>query len=62
VVAEGALAPDAALRELAAEAFRRYQAALQAQREGDWARYGEEVRRLGSVLERLQASPPPGPR
>jgi hypothetical protein len=62
VVADRAPPPDAALRELAAEAFRRYQAAIQAQREGDWARYGEEVRRLGSVLERLQASQPPGPR
>ena len=36
-----------------AEARRRYQAALAAQREGDWARYGEEIRRLGELLERL---------
>jgi hypothetical protein len=62
VVAEPPSAPEAGLRELAAEAFRRYQAALQAQREGDWARYGEEIRRLGTVLERLQASQPKGPR
>jgi uncharacterized membrane protein (UPF0182 family) len=62
VATEPAFAPDAGLRELAAEAFRHYQAALQAQRAGDWARYGEEVRRLGIVLERLQASPPPSPR
>jgi uncharacterized membrane protein (UPF0182 family) len=26
---------------------------LQAQREIDWARYGEEMRRLGEALERL---------
>jgi uncharacterized membrane protein (UPF0182 family) len=36
------------------EARRRYEAALQAQRELDWARYGEEMRRLGEVLERLR--------
>jgi uncharacterized membrane protein (UPF0182 family) len=38
---------------LAAEAWRRYQAALQAQRELDWARYGEEMRRLGEVLGQI---------
>jgi hypothetical protein len=27
--------------------------ALQAQREIDWARYGEEFRRLGQLLEQL---------
>jgi uncharacterized membrane protein (UPF0182 family) len=40
-------------RTLIAEAQRHYQAALAAQREGDWARYGEEIRRLGEVLSRL---------
>jgi uncharacterized protein len=30
-----------------------YDSALQAQREGDWARYGEEIRKLGAVLERF---------
>ena len=40
-------------RALIAEAVRRYQAALTAQREGDWARYGEEIRRLGEILRRL---------
>ena len=44
---------DAAFRALAAEARRRYQAALQAQRELDWARYGEEMRRLGELLEQI---------
>jgi uncharacterized membrane protein (UPF0182 family) len=39
--------------ELIAEARRRYQAAIAAQREGDWARYGEELRRLGELLDRL---------
>ncbi|MEO8449656.1 MAG: UPF0182 family protein [Gemmatimonadota bacterium] len=47
---------DAELRTLAAEARRRYQAALDAQRGGDWARYGDEIRQLGEVLERLAAA------
>jgi uncharacterized membrane protein (UPF0182 family) len=38
---------------LATEAWRRYQAALEAQRNLDWARYGEEMRRLGDVLEQI---------
>jgi uncharacterized membrane protein (UPF0182 family) len=38
---------------LVAEARSLYQAALAAQRAGDWARYGEEIRKLGETLERL---------
>jgi uncharacterized protein len=38
---------------LAAQARQHYQRALQAQRDGNWALYGEEIRRLGDVLERL---------
>jgi uncharacterized membrane protein (UPF0182 family) len=38
---------------LAQEAQRRYQAAIQAQRDLDWARYGEEMRRLGAILEEI---------
>jgi hypothetical protein len=41
------------VQALLGEARRRYQAALAAQRDGDWARYGEEIRRLGELLERL---------
>jgi uncharacterized membrane protein (UPF0182 family) len=47
---------DPELSTLAAEARRRYEAALQAQREIDWARYGEEMKRLGEVLEQLGAA------
>jgi hypothetical protein len=46
---------DTAVRALIAEAWRRYQAALEANRQVDWARYGEEFRRLGEALERLEA-------
>ena len=30
-----------------------YERAMQAQRQGDWAKYGEEVRKLGDLLEEL---------
>jgi uncharacterized protein len=41
----------------AAEAQRHYQRALEAQRAGDWARYGEEIRLLGESLRQLNAAP-----
>jgi len=40
------------LQQLVGEARRLFQSALEAQRAGDWARYGEEMRRLGELLER----------
>jgi len=39
---------------LAGEAREAYQRALDAQRAGDWAKYGEEIKRLGELLERLK--------
>ena len=39
---------------LAQQAQGHYAQALEAQREGNWARYGEEIERLGEILERLQ--------
>jgi hypothetical protein len=53
---------DAAFRAQAAEARRRYQAALQALRELDWARYGEEMRRLGELLDQLGTGASASPR
>jgi uncharacterized membrane protein (UPF0182 family) len=41
----------------ASEAQQHYQRALEAQRAGDWARYGEEIRLLGEALKRLNAPP-----
>ena len=41
-------------RPLTQEAQESYTLALEAQRNGDWARYGEEIDRLGDVLQRLQ--------
>jgi uncharacterized membrane protein (UPF0182 family) len=52
VAAETPLA-DSGFRALVIEAQRRYQAAQQAQRDLDWARYGEEMRQLGALLDRL---------
>lgn len=51
----GAVVVDATMQSMIAEARRHYQAAIDAQREGDWARYGEEQRLLGAVLDRLEA-------
>jgi uncharacterized membrane protein (UPF0182 family) len=41
---------------LRAQAVEHYRNAMQAQRDGDWARYGDEIRRLGEVLERMRSS------
>ena len=38
---------------LAAEALAHYERALAAQREGNWALYGEEIKKLGEVLKKL---------
>jgi hypothetical protein len=39
---------------LAAQARAHYDRAMQAQREGNWALYGEEIRKLGEVLARMR--------
>jgi uncharacterized membrane protein (UPF0182 family) len=54
---EGAPRPAATpeLSGLAAEAQAHYERAVAAQKAGDWATYGEELRRLGQVLERMRA-------
>ena len=41
--------------QLATQASEHYRRALQAQRDGDWALYGDEIGRLGEVLERLNS-------
>src|SRR5688500_2073559 len=45
-------APD--VRSLAEQARSHYQRAVQAQRDGNWALYGEEIKKLGEVLERMR--------
>jgi transposase len=39
---------------LANRTLEHYRSALRAQRDGDWTRYGEEIRRLGAVLEGMR--------
>ncbi len=52
------VAPETAgAAALAGEARDHYQRALQAQRDGNWALYGEEIRKLGEVLDRLARGP-----
>ena len=39
---------------MAEQARAHYQRAMQAQREGNWALYGEEIKKLGEVLEKMR--------
>jgi uncharacterized membrane protein (UPF0182 family) len=55
--AQPATGAPADLAALAASAREHYQRALEAQRAGDWARYGEEIRKLGEVLEQMHGRP-----
>ena len=43
-----------ALAEIARQHFER---AIEAQRNGDWARYGDEIRQVGAALERMTKKP-----
>ncbi len=45
---------DSGFANLTARAQQHYQRALKAQRDGDWALYGEEIKRLGEVLELMK--------
>ncbi|MDP3988437.1 MAG: UPF0182 family protein, partial [Candidatus Levybacteria bacterium] len=36
------------------QANQAYEAAIRAQREGDWGRYGEEIKKLGEILSKLR--------
>jgi uncharacterized protein len=49
----GVATGDSRLPTLLQEARQRYQNAIQAQRELNWARYGEEMRRLGELLDQI---------
>jgi uncharacterized membrane protein (UPF0182 family) len=50
-------APSPVVSALAATAQAHYDRAIAAQRAGDWAKYGDELRALGEVLKQLQPSP-----
>jgi uncharacterized protein len=55
VAGPGPSAADSRLPALMRQAREHYNAAIQAQRNLDWARYGEEMRRLGELLDRMTA-------
>jgi uncharacterized membrane protein (UPF0182 family) len=46
------------LSRIAALAQQHYERAIQAQREGDWARYGEEIKQLGELLKQMSSRQP----
>ena len=46
--------PAPTTQALLAEAQRHYDAAMTAQREGNWAKYGEEIKALGQLLAQLR--------
>jgi uncharacterized membrane protein (UPF0182 family) len=50
---EGTTEPQG-MTALAAEAQATYERALAAQKAGDWARYGDEIRRLGEILAKMR--------
>lgn len=52
---EKTTAPTTGSTALLDEARRHYEAALEAQRAGDWAKYGDEIKKLGETLEKLNA-------
>jgi uncharacterized protein len=45
--------PTAPVANMAEQAKQHYDRAIQAQREGDWARYGEEIKRLGALIDQM---------
>ena len=48
--------PATAIPALARQAQEHYSRAIQAQRQGDWAVYGDEIRQLGDILARLDGA------
>ena len=53
---EPALGFDEESAALADEAQRHYSRAMRAQRDGNWALYGEEIEQLGAILEQLRGT------
>ena len=49
-----AVSVDTTKEGLLQQASQAYQSAINAQREGDWGRYGEEIKRLGEILGKLR--------
>src|SRR5205085_2080937 len=47
--------PTPDVTSLANQANEHYQRAIKAQRDGDWALYGDEIKKLGAVIEQMQS-------
>ncbi len=45
---------DTSGKNLLKQAVEAYEAAIRAQKEGDWGRYGEEIKKLGEILNKLR--------
>lgn len=45
---------DTSKENLFKQAAETYDTAIRAQKDGDWGRYGEEIRRLGEILQKLR--------
>ena len=45
---------DVSQENLLQQANEAYDAAVRAQRDGDWTRYGEEIKKLGEILNKLR--------
>jgi len=45
---------DTSKENLFKQASETYEAAIRAQKEGDWTRYGEEIKKLGEILNKLR--------
>ena len=54
---------DSSLDALAGLAQQHYERALQAQRDGNWAVYGDEIKQVGTLLEQMSKKkiPPTAP-
>lgn len=49
-----AVAVAQTLQQLSTQADEAYRRAVEAQRAGDWAKYGEEIKRLGEILSKMR--------
>jgi len=54
VTVPSVLPPDKSQENLNKQATETYDAAIRAQKEGDWGRYGEEIKKLGEILNKLR--------
>ena len=50
----GSESPEQSFDDLAQEARQTYDKLLQLQRQGDWAGYGEQLKRLGQILKKMK--------